>query len=199
MPKQVPRIPDALLHDPKLWSLHHGTLLTTGQVAVLVGMSVDQLKDRRRTKPPQPPAPLEPDDPGKRGGAVWYALGTVLAYLRERIPTPLDSQGRAFPTFASFLTSALPEDEWLFARAATGQLIDFGASLRLGEEMDPEAECVWLTFEAYLSEGARWVGAQRSELSRREMEAKVAFPDEAPERCPRCGGAHHPDALCERL
>ena len=152
MGKKALRIPDEVLREPSLWGLQRAALLTTPQVAFLIGMSVDQVKERRRTRPPKPPFPLKPDVDAKRGSAVWYALGDVLDYLRSRMPTPESARALSFASFSTFLSSAMPDDEWPFARAITGAPVDLIASLRSGDLTDPEEDCAWLSLADYLAQ-----------------------------------------------
>ncbi len=91
MAKKRDRISDELLISKDVWALDPSLPLSTRQVELITGLSMDQLKERRRTRPPKPPHPYRGDD-DKRGSAVWYPLGEALAYKRERLPRslPLD-------------------------------------------------------------------------------------------------------------
>lgn len=91
MPKKRERISDELLISKGVWALDPSLPLSTRQVGLITGLGIDQLKERRRTRPPKPPYPYRGDD-DKRGSAVWYPLGEALAYKRERLPRslPLD-------------------------------------------------------------------------------------------------------------
>ncbi len=190
MGKKVLRIPDDVSRDPSLWGLQRGALLTTPRVAFLIGKSVDQVKERRRTRPPKPPLPLKPDVDAKRGSAVWYALGDVLDYLRSRMPTVETARAPSFASFSTFISSALSQDEWPFARAITGEPVDLIASLRSGDLTDPEEECAWLSLAVadYLAQMGQWVQNQQSALSGRRLSAGVPGAVEQPV-CARCGKA----------
>lgn len=197
MGKKALRIPDEVLREPSLWGLQRAALLTTPQVAFLIGMSVDQVKERRRTRPPKPPFPLKPDVDAKRGSAIWYALGDVLDYLRSRMPTPESARALSFASFSTFLSSAMPDDEWPFARAITGEPVDLIASLRSGDLTDPEEECAWLSLADYLAQMGQWVQGQQSALSGRRLSVGVPGVVEQP-ACTRCGkGAE--ECACRRL
>lgn len=197
MGKKALRIPDEVLREPSLWGLQRAALLTTPQVAFLIGMSVDQVKERRRTRPPKPPFPLKPDVDAKRGSAVWYALGDVLDYLRSRMPTPESARALSFASFSTFMSSALPEDEWPFARAITGEPVDLIASLRSGDLTDPEEECAWLSLADYLAQMGQWVQNQQSALSGRRLLVDVPEAKAQP-ACATCGEAAD-ECVCRRL
>lgn len=91
MSKKRDRISDELLLAKGVWSLDPTLPLSPRQVGLITGLGIDQLKERRRTRPPKPPFPYRGDD-DKRGSAVWYPLGEALAYKRDRLPRslPLD-------------------------------------------------------------------------------------------------------------
>jgi hypothetical protein len=178
MPKRSDRIADDLLLANGVWDLDPTLPLSPRQVSLITGLSVDQLKERRRTRPPKPPFPFRGID-DRPGSALWYPLGEALDYKRNRLPRPLPplspptAPGR---TFATFLTQALPTDVWPFQRTRDGQWIDFFTAVRLGQWNDPEgeAECAWLTLEAYLREAALWVEQQKSAATARVLKQEVA-------------------------
>lgn len=173
MPKKPDRIGDELLLANGVWDLDPTLPLSPRQVELITGLSMDQLKERRRTNPPKPPFPFRSDD-DKPGSAIWYPLGEALAYKRSRLPRPLPvlsppvTSGR---TFSSFLAQALPNDLWPFQRTADGQWQDLFAAIRLGQWINPEAdaECAWLTLEAYLRETALWAEQQKSAMTARML------------------------------
>lgn len=111
MAKKRDRVSDELLLGKTVWALGPTLPLSTRQVAFITGLGIDQLKERRRMRPPKPPHPFRGDD-DKRGSAVWYPLGEALAYKRERLPRslPLDFENPNAPSIhrASALESAPP-------------------------------------------------------------------------------------------
>lgn len=178
MPKKPDRISDELLLANGVWDLDPTLPLSPRQVELITGLSMDQLKERRRTNPPKPPFPFRSDD-DKPGSAIWYPLGEALAYKRTRLPRPLPALApptAPVRTFATFLTRALPTDVWPFQRTQDGQWIEFFTALRLGRWNDPEGEgeCVWLTLEAYLREAALWAEEQKSAMTARVLEQEIA-------------------------
>lgn len=112
MPKKRERISDELLISKGVWALDPSLPLSTRQVGLITGLGIDQLKERRRTRPPKPPYPYRGDD-DKRGSAVWYPLGEALAYKRERLPRtlPLDFEQPNAPVIhrASAFDSPTPQ------------------------------------------------------------------------------------------
>src|SRR6478752_5424775 len=129
MPRKRERIDDELLLANGVWEFDPSLPLSPRQVALITGLGLGQLKERRRTRPPQPPFPFRRDD-AKPGTAVWYPLGEALNYKRERMPRTLPMLGSPTSpplTFSAFLAQALPDDEWPFQRTSDGLLIDFFA------------------------------------------------------------------------
>ena len=131
------------------------------QVAELLACSVDTLLDRRRDGKP-PPFRQE-----KVRGRVKYPLGGVLAERRSNVfsssdqaraahraealgyPAPIATAGAS--TFAAFIDSALPKDEWLFT-FVDGKPTDFFTSLGVEQSDDGDIACRWLSLIEYLDE-----------------------------------------------
>ena len=177
MPRKRERIGDELLLANGVWELDPSLPLTARQVALITGLGIGQLKERRRTRPPQPPFTFRRDD-ARPGSAVWYPLGEALSYKRERMPRilpALTSPTLPILTFTAFIEKALPHQKWPFQRAADGSLVDFFASLRLGPMSDPngDADCLWLTFKTYLDTMAQWAAQNQSAALKRSIEAKL--------------------------
>lgn len=182
MPRLRERIGDELLVANGVWEFDPSLPLSPRQVALIIGLGVGQLKERRCTRPPQPPFPFRRKD-AKPRSAAWYPLGEALAYKRERMPRVLPAMtSPTMPavTFSAFLTQALPHEKWPFPRAAEGSLVDFFASLRLGALSDPngDADCLWLTFETYLDTMAQWSTRHQSAALKRSLEAKLGRRDQ---------------------
>lgn len=204
MPKKNEKpISDELLVSNGVWDLEPTLPLSERQVALMTIFSVGQLKERRRMRPPQPPFPMKPDDTIKRGAAVWYPLGEVLAYKKAQLARPLPPIARPSPTtihtFATFLRLGRLSDSWVFAHTTEGQPIDFFASLRLGKLIDPRGECGWLTLDEYLAEMTEWTARQRSQAQTRGLAELPAGRDagaDAFPACPRCGRPKRPSHRC---
>lgn len=189
MPRKRERIGDELLLANGVWELDPSLPLSPRQVALITGLGLGQLKERRRTRPPQPPFPFRRDD-GKPGTAVWYPLGEALNYKRERMPRTLPTLvSRTSPplTFSAFLAQALPDDEWPFQRTSEGLLIDFFASLRLGLLSDQTGDgvCAWLSLSSYLDAMKTWVADQQAKAMARSLSATLTQDGGTPKRRPR--------------
>ncbi|MBN8740413.1 MAG: hypothetical protein J0H86_12975 [Xanthomonadaceae bacterium] len=189
MPAKNDRIPDELLLSNRVWDLQRTAPLSPRQVQLLTGLSIDQLKERRRMRPPKPPLPFQAED-GKAGTAIWYPIGEVLDYVVSLLPVGAKGP-MPIRTFTEFLGQATPADVWPFARLQTGQPIDFFASLRLGELVDPDADCGWLSLTDFLDETSAWIEQQRSGLTVRKLGAAIDVPVSNLPSCLRCGA---PDA-----
>jgi hypothetical protein len=197
--KREKPISDALLMSNGIWDLDPHLPLSARQVALITDLSVDQLKERRRTRPPKPPLTLQREEDDGALRAVWYPLGEVLAYKQSRLTRVLPPPARphtTINTFGTFLRFGLPSDQWVFAHTVENQPIDFFASLRLGNLIDPDGECGWLTMDEYLSEMSEWTARQRSNVQTRGMSVNV--PEEKQKRkewppCPKCGRPKTPE------
>lgn len=177
MPKRSDRIADELLLANGVWELDPTLPLSPRQVSLITGLSVDQLKERRRTRPPKPPFPFRGID-DRPGSALWYPLGEALDYKRTRLPRTLPALAPPTAparTFATFLTQALPTDVWPFQRTQDGQWIDFFTALRLGRWIDPEGEgeCAWLTLEMYLEQLGAWVNHMGEVARARQLKQEL--------------------------
>lgn len=195
MPAKNDRIPDELLLSNRVWDLQRTLPLSPRQVELLTALSLDQLKERRRTKPPKPPLPFQAED-GKPGLAVWYPLGEVLDYIRSLLPRLPSGEAMPIRTFGEFLDRAMPSDSWPMARLQTGQPIDFFASLQCGDLLDPHAECEWISLPDFLDETSAWAEQQRARLAARRLGAAVEAPEPTAPPCARCGRADTPGHSC---
>lgn len=190
-------IPDALLLSNGVYDLDRELRLSPQQVQRMTGLSLGTLQEYRRTRPSKPPLAVARE---KRGGKVWYPLGEVLDWRRQR--NPVQPPGRKpKPTFAAFVTQGAFDEEWVFARSADGRLVDFFESLGWAEKLDSDAECVWLSLDEYLRDTERWVAETRARAQKRRLLAvvdKVFAPNESdPVRtCGRCGRPEVPGHRC---
>ena len=188
MAKREKPISDDLLISNGVYRLDKHLPLSARQVALITDLSVDQLKERRRTRPPKPPLALKRENEDAESNAVWYPLGEVLAYRASRAARDVPDivMQRGIKTFAEFIAHGGPADQWPFTQTREGLLIDFFAALRMGEWIDPEGECGWMTKGAYLTAVGDWSQTQRGRAERNGFEAELGKAVELP-RCPKCG------------
>lgn len=187
MPKRVPAVTDEVLRR-EAGMLADDVRILPQQMAILTGLSVDALKERRRTRPPKPPLP-EPRE--RAGNAVWYSMASVRhyrAWLREhalaggvqseQIPAPSAS-------FGAWLNTAASDECWPMALVgATLHPVDFWATVRGEVTLCRKDLCVWLTALEY---AAMLVTALRHESALRSASA-LAEAAEPPCDIARPGG-----------
>lgn len=195
--KREKPIPDALLISNDVWKLDPYLPLSARQVSLMIDLSVGQLRERRRTRPPQPPLALQHEEEDGTQRAVWYPLGEVLAYRQSRVARPLPPMmrgGQEVMNFNAFMAHALPGDEWPFVTTPEGLSVDFFASLRMGELIDADGACGWLTLSEYLSEMSSWALAQTANAERRGVAHALNQNEAIDSICPKCGrplGSEH--------
>lgn len=186
MSKKHEPIPDGLLLANGVWDLDPTLRLSPRQVSMLTALSEGQLKERRRTRPPQPPRTVE----RKKGTGVWYPLGEVLAYKANGLarPIPRIKRSTGITTFAKLLEEGGPDDVWPFSRLKTGQLVDFFVGLRLGDLVDhTAADDGWMTLGEYLADTAQQVERQGKLMARRVLDQKTpAAKARVRTVCPKC-------------
>ena len=194
MPKRgTDPIPSALLISNGVYELDPDLRISPSQVVMLTGLSLGQLKEYRRTRPPTPPLPVPRD---KKGSKVWYQLGEVLSWRAARSPQP-DAHVKGPPTFHALVSRGTLADKWPFARTAVGQPVDFFASLRMADSLDHGAAVVWLSLEEYLRDVSTWAARKNAEAIARALARPDVLPKpEAMETCPRCGKALNPPHIC---
>lgn len=151
MPKQTPTVPNDLLLaklgdrealSDELW-------LVSSQVGMLLGRSLDQLDEDRKAGVPPPFIPLGPK-------SVRYKLGSVRDHMLNRQEYSNTTEARlasksALLSFSSWMDTALPSDERPFLIRRNGGPVDFWRSLSMGESLEGDEECVWLSFAEYLA------------------------------------------------
>lgn len=173
MPRRKPAIDDETLRR-EVGGLADEVLLLPQQVILLTGLSVGQLKERQRTRPPKPPHP-EPRE--KERKALWYSLGAVRRYrewVKEQAEVNAVIAKRQPGGFAGWLNSADPPSQpWPFAIIGPFKLpVDVWATIR-GEVAMGRADPIrWLTLVEYLD--ARLVSVQ-AHLRAKDQEAAVAM------------------------
>jgi hypothetical protein len=73
VPKRIPATTDEVLRR-EAGALPDEVLVLPEQMIILTGLTVANLKERMRTRPPKPPHPEPRDKPGQ---ALWFSLGEV--------------------------------------------------------------------------------------------------------------------------
>lgn len=154
MPKQVLSIPNevllAKLGDRQALSDH--LLIVAAQLGVILSRSVSEIEEDRKAGRPPPFVPLGPK-------SIRYRLGTVRDYLDSLPECNNTTEARlaakngllGFATFADWLDDATPSDEWPFLLRKKGGPVDFWKSLSMGDSLDGDEECAWLSLGEYLA------------------------------------------------
>jgi hypothetical protein len=175
MPKRVPAIDDDTLHR-EVGHLADDLLLLPAQVTLITGLSVGQLRERLRTKPPQPPHPEPRERPRE---ALWYSLGEVRrfrAWRAERAVLNAELVKRGFvPGFTAWLhADDHASENWPFALIGPNRRpVDAWATIR-GEILMGRTDTIqWLTLDQYLH--ARLASAQaQAKFEERAQAMEVA-------------------------
>ena len=161
MPRRKPAIDDETLRR-EVGDLADEVLLLQ-QVTLLTRLSVGQLKERQRTRPPKPPHP-EPRE--KERKALWYSLGAVRGYrewVKEQAEVNAVIAKRQPGGFAAWLNSAdLQSEPWPFAMVSPFKRpVDAWATIRGEVSMARADRIVWLSLPEYLDARQRAAMAQQ--------------------------------------
>jgi len=159
MPRRKPAIDDETLRR-EVGDLADEVLLMPQQVTLLTGLSVGQLKERQRTRPPKPPHP-EPRE--KERKALWYSLGAVRRYrewVKEQAEVNAVIAKRQPGGFAGWLNNAnLQSEPWPCAIVGPYKRpVDAWATIRGEVSMGRSDVIRWLSLADYLE--ARLAAAQ---------------------------------------
>jgi len=156
MPARIPAVSDEVLRR-EVGMLADDVLLLPSQLILLVGLSVDQLKERQRRKPPQPPHP-EPREKPKQ--SVWYSLGEVRRFRAARaekaafdVEVNAEMARRGMnPGFAAWLNTANGQSEpWPCAIVGPYRKpVDAWATIRGEVAMGRGDRIRWLSLDEYL-------------------------------------------------
>jgi hypothetical protein len=151
MPRRKPAIDDETLRR-EVGDLADEVLLLPQQVTLLTGLSVGQLKERQRTRPPKPPHP-EPRE--KERKALWYSLGAVRGYrewVKEQAEVNAVIAKRQPGGFAGWLNSAdLQSEPWPCAIVGPYKRpVDAWATIRGEVSMGRADRIAWLSLPEYL-------------------------------------------------
>ena len=189
MPRKVEKISDELLLSNGVYDKDPLLPLSARQVALMTDLSVDQLKERRRTRPPKPPLAFNRGDDADKTRAIWYPLGEVLDYRHQRLARPLPATviRPAIATFTELMARGTSDDEWPFAQTTAGMPVDFFLSLTMGEQIDSEGEVGWQSMQAYLVDLGEWSARQRAGAEKRKLDKGLEQPRTATARCSKCG------------
>ena len=153
-------------------SLADDVPLLPKQVILIEGLSVDTLKERRRTRPPQPPFPK----PYVKGDALWYTLGEIRRYRAEKaeniaIQAELNRRHKHQPGFASWLNTS-PAEPWPFALVGPHKRpVDVWSTIRGEVPMSRKDTVAFLTVAQYLEK--RLAAARAEEAAKELAEAKA--------------------------
>ena len=148
MPKRVAAVSTEFLMR-QVGSLDDSVLLLPQQVFVLTGLSLGMLKERMRTRPPQPPHPMPRD---RSHTAIWYSLGEIRRFLKEReenaeADRAIDSKYRSFSTWVN---TGVPDEWWPIALVGPYRRpIDFFAVLRGEANVTRKDRFTWMTLSEY--------------------------------------------------
>ena len=152
MPRRKPAIDDETLRR-EVGDLADEVLLLPQQVTLLTGLSVGQLKERQRTRPPKPPHP-EPRE--KERKALWYSLGAVRRYrgwVKEQAAVNAVIAKRQFDGFSAWLNGAdLQSEPWPCAMIGPFKRpVDAWATIRGEVDMRRSDPIRWLDLDQYLA------------------------------------------------
>lgn len=182
MPKRLAAIPDDVLIR-EAGHLSDELLLLPRQVQFLTGLSVGQLKERLRTRPPKPPHP-EPRE--KPRDALWYSLGEIRRYRgarAEQAEVNAELARRGFG-FAAWLANH-PSNPWPFALVGPNRRpVDIWATIRGEAPMSRTDGLAWFTLDDYLRERLR---ASLDETEAADRVARVAQAGERNEKGLKAG------------
>jgi len=195
MPKRgADPIPAEWLLTNRVHELDDDLRLSPAQVVMMTGLSLDMLKEHRRTRPPKPPLAILRE---KKGAKVWYRLADVLDWRRAKNPNVASKPRKGIDTFHGFMARGMPDDQWVFARTREGQPVDYFASLRFSDLLDHGAECVWLSLDEYLRTADEWARVERAKAQERYLSRPDVLPTaKSMNVCPRCGKSAHPGRSC---
>jgi hypothetical protein len=149
--KRIPAVStDILLRE--VASLDNSVLLLPQQVVIFTGLTRGMLKERMRTRPPQPPFPMPRE---RTRTALWYSLGEIRRYLKETATNAeLDrviAAKQRHQTFSAFVNFATPEEMWPISLVGPQRKpVDFLATVRGEVVMTRKDLCRWMTLREYM-------------------------------------------------
>lgn len=162
MPKRVTAVSTEFLMR-QVSSLDDSVLLLPEQVFVLTGLSLGMLKERMRTRPPQPPHPMPRE---KSHTAIWYSLGEIRRFLKERAENAEADHIAATRhwTFSAWVNTATPDERWAITLVGPHRKpVDFFATVRGEVPMTRTDRSKWMTLSEYFTALKHAVTAAKSE------------------------------------
>jgi hypothetical protein len=150
MPKRIAAIPtDFLLRE--VASLDDSVLLLPEQVMIFTGLTRGMLKERTRTRPPQPPFPMPRE---KAHTSIWYSLGEIRRFLRERAENAELDRAIAMKhrSFSMWINTAAPNEPWPITLVGPHRKpVDFFAALRGEVPTTRSDRSKWMTLSEYMA------------------------------------------------
>jgi hypothetical protein len=150
MPRRVAAVSTEFLMR-EVGHLDDSVLLLPQQVFILTGLSLGMLKERMRTRPPQPPHPM----PRERAHtAIWYSLGEIRRFLRDRAENAEADRlaTTRHRTFAAWVNTASPDEQWPITLAGPHRKpVDFFATVRGEVSTTRRDRSKWMTLSEYIT------------------------------------------------
>lgn len=162
MPKRIAAIPtDFLLRE--VASLDDSVLLLPEQVMIFTGLTRGMLKERTRTRPPQPPHPMPRE---KTHTAIWYSLGEIRRFLRERAENAEMDRAISMKhrSFSAWVNTGAPDELWPITLVGPHRKpVDFFAALRGEVPTTRDDRSKWMTLSEYITALKQASAAAQSE------------------------------------
>ena len=149
--------------------LDDSVLLLPQQVFILTGLSLGMLKERMRTRPPQPPHPMPRE---KAHTAIWYSLGEIRRFLRERAENAENAENAEIDrtiamkhrSFSMWVNTAAPDELWPITLIGPHRRpVDFFAALRGEVPTTRSDRSKWMTLSEYITALKQASAATQSE------------------------------------
>lgn len=162
MPRRVAAVSTEFLMR-EVGHLDDSVLLLPQQVFILTGLSLGMLKERMRTRPPQPPFPMPRE---KAHAAIWHSLDEIRRFLRERaenaeIDRTIATKHRSF---SSWVSTGTPDELWPITLVGTHRKpVDFFAALRGEVPTTRSDRSTWMTLSEYIAALKQTSAATHSE------------------------------------
>ena len=142
--------------------LDDSVLLLPQQVFIMTGLSLGMLKERMRTRPPQPPHPMPRE---KSHTAIWYSLGEIRRFLRERAENAELDRAIAMKhrSFSIWINTAAPNEPWPITLIGPHRKpVDFFAALRGEVPTTRSDRSKWMRLSEYITAMKQAVAAAES-------------------------------------
>ena len=162
MPRRVAAVSNEFLLR-EVSNLDDSVLLLPAQVMIFTGLSLGMLKERMRTRPPQPPHPMPRE---KSHTAIWYSLGEIRRFLRERAENAEIDRAIAMKdrSFSMWVNTATPDELWPITLVGPHRKpVDFFAALRGEVPTTRKDHSKWMTLSEYMTAMKQAIAAIESE------------------------------------